>query len=247
MFFIRLFLFALYALPLASEANAASISLTEAEAKEKLLMSIPGLPVLSVKKSVLEEYFEVQIEGRTLYLNSSADYFIAGELFLINEKGLVNATKESRSLQRKGLLARLDETEMIVFNPSPKLTKATITVFTDIDCHYCRKLHQEVPKLNRLGVAVRYLAYPRAGIGSEPYNKAVSAWCADDPQEALTRAKAGKEIDSATCENPVKKHFEMGGLFGVTGTPAVLYEDGSLQAGYLPAEDMVRRLGIDQN
>jgi thiol:disulfide interchange protein DsbC len=245
MFFTKLFMFALCAFPLVSASKEASTSLTASEAKEKLLTSIPGLPVLSIKQSVLDEYFEVQMEGRTLYLNSTADHFIAGDLFLIKESRVVNATEESRITERKGLLARLDETEMIVFNPSSKLTKATITVFTDIDCHYCRKLHQEVPELNRLGVAVRYLAYPRAGIGSAPYNKAVSAWCAENPQEALTNAKLGQEIDAATCENPVKKHYEMGGVFGVTGTPAVLYEDGSLQAGYLPAGDMVRRLGLD--
>ena len=114
---------------------------------------------------------------------------------------------------------------------APELTKATITVFTDIDCGYCRKLHQDVPELNRLGVAVRYLAFPRAGIGSDSYDKAVSVWCADDQQKALTKAKAGKDIEMKTCVNPVAEQYGLVDAFGVTGTPAIFYEDGTLQAG----------------
>ena len=134
---------------------------------------------------------------------------------------------------------------MVVFSPRPELTKATITVFTDIDCGYCRKLHQTVPELNRLGVAVRYLAYPRAGVGSASYDKAVAAWCADDPQKALTRCESRQRYRDETCANPVAEQYAMGDAFGVTGTPAVVYEDGTLQAGYLPAAEMARRLGIN--
>jgi thiol:disulfide interchange protein DsbC len=99
--------------------------------------------------------------------------------------------------------------------------------------------------LIRLGVAVRYLAYPRAGVGSASDDKAVAAWCADDPQKALTDVKAGKDIEMRTCANPVAEQYEMGDAFGVTGTPAIVYEDGTLQAGYLPAAEMARRLGIN--
>ena len=180
-----------------------------------------------------------------LYMNETADYFIGGELFCIEPSGFVNSTEQSRTKQRKQRLASLNESDMVVFSPRPELTKATITVFTDIDCGYCRKLHQEVPELNRLGVAVRYLAYPRAGVGSGSYDKAVAVWCADDPQKAMTNSKAGKDIEMKTCANPVQEHYAMGGAFGVTGTPAVVYEDGTLQAGYLPAVDMARRLGIN--
>ena len=133
---------------------------------------------------------------------------------------------------------------MLVFSPPADRVKATVTVFTDIDCGYCRKLHQEVPELNRLGIAVRYLAYPRAGLGSDSYDKAVSAWCADNPRLALTEAKLGNEIETRTCANPVAGHMNLGAQFGVNGTPAVFYEDGTLQNGYMPALDMAERLGL---
>ena len=242
----RFLITALLALPLAAVATDVPVPLTAAEARERLLLTRPDFPVVGVKRSVLDGYFEVLMQGgMILYMNETADYFIAGDLFFIEPAGFVNSTERSRTKQRKQLLASLNESDMVVFSPRPEPTKATITVFTDIDCGYCRKLHQEVPELNRLGVAVRYLAYPRAGIGSDSYDKAVAVWCADNPQKALTNSKAGKDIEMKTCVNPVEEHYAMGDAFGVTGTPAVVYEDGTLQAGYLPALDMARRLGIN--
>ena len=242
----RFLIAALLALPIAAAANDVSVPLTAAEAREKLLLTRPDFPVVGVKRSVLDGYFEVLMQGgMILYMNEAADYFIAGDLFFIEPSGFVNSTEQSLTKQRKQLLESLKDSDMVVFSPRPELTKATITVFTDIDCGYCRKLHQEVPELNRLGVAVRYLAYPRAGVGSESYNKAVAVWCADNPQKAMTNSKAGKDIEMKTCANPVQQHYAMGDAFGVTGTPAVVYENGTLQAGYLPAVDMARRLGIN--
>ena len=216
------------------------------QAKQKLLDSRPDFPILNLKQSLIPGYFEIVVKGgTTLYMSQDANHFFAGDLYFIEPDGFENATEKARTDIRRDLLQSLDESKMVVFAPQPELTKATITVFTDIDCGYCRKLHREVPELNRLGIAVRYLAYPRAGIGSESYNKAVSAWCSDNPQIALTQAKAGKEIEKKTCANPVAAQYAMGSDFGVTGTPAVIYEDGTLQAGYLPAAELARRLGIN--
>ncbi len=216
------------------------------QAKQKLLDSRPDFPVLNLKQSMIPGYFEIVTKGgTTLYMSQDGNHFFAGDLYFIEPDGFVNATEKARTDFRRDLLRSLDEAEMVIFAPRPELTKATITVFTDIDCGYCRKLHKEVPELNRLGIAVRYLAYPRAGIGSVSYHKAVSAWCSDNPQIALTQAKAGKEIEKKTCANPVAAQYAMGADFGVTGTPAVIYEDGTLQAGYLPAAELARRLGIN--
>ena len=215
------------------------------EIRERLLQSRPGLPITDVKPGQIAGFYQVSIQGgMTLYMHAIDDYLFAGDLFFVEPEGLVNATEVARTRQRKELLDALDAEDMLVYSPKPELVQATITVFTDIDCGYCRKLHQEVPELNRLGIAVRYLAYPRAGVGSESYNKIMSAWCADNPLRALTRAKAGEEIEDRTCSNPVAEQYGMGGAFGVSGTPAIIYENGYLQAGYLPAEEMARRLGV---
>ena len=132
---------------------------------------------------------------------------------------------------------------MIVF--APKQSKAHVYVFTDVDCYYCQKLHQEVPALEALGIEVRYLAYPRAGIGSDSYQKIASAWCADDPQDSLTILKAGGDIPSNVCEdNPIAQQFALGSDLGVKGTPALITEAGVLLPGYMPADKLARALGL---
>jgi thiol:disulfide interchange protein DsbC len=237
---------ALLVILLPAYSSAEPAGLTMEQAKQKLLTARPDIPVTSIKAGMVDGFYEIVIGGgTTVHMNSTGDYFFAGDLFFIEAGGFVNATEKGRTDTRRELLESLDESEMVVFAPQPELTKATITVFTDIDCGYCRKLHQEVPELNRLGIAVRYLAYPRAGIGSESYDKAVSAWCADNRQVALTEAKAGKQIEQKTCANPVAKQYALGDEFGVTGTPAIVYENGTLQAGYLPALEMAARLGLN--
>jgi len=115
-------------------------------------------------------------------------------------------------------------------------------VFTDIDCGYCRKLHGEIDQFNAKGITVRYLAFPRSGIGAPSYNKAVSVWCDKDPQAAMTRAKNGETLPKADCDNPVKEQYELGQLIGVQGTPAIIMEDGALLPGYVPAAKLAAAL-----
>ena len=177
-----------------------------------------------------------------VYVTADGKHFIAGDLFKVEKGGFVNLAEASRQEMRKSLLPELKAEDMIVF--APEEVKATVTVFTDIDCGYCQKLHLEVPELNRLGVAIRYLAYPRAGIGSVSYRKAATAWCADNPQNALTRLKNREQLDENVCaENSIAKQYSLGGRMGVTGTPALILDDGTLIPGYLPADTLARRVG----
>jgi len=240
-----LFILLLFSLPVQSEevdAEAAHIAAIE----EKFRNAGLRLPIKKIEAIEIQGYYALYLlDGSIIYMDANAEHFFYGDLFLINGSKLVNVTQRAHSEERMRLLGSLDESEMLVFSPAQEKVKATISVFTDIDCGYCRKLHKEVPELNRLGVAVRYLAYPRAGIGSISYQKAVSAWCSPNPNRALTRAKAGEEIEQHTCANPVAAHFALGSQLGVSGTPAIFFEDGSLQPGYLPAKEMVRRLGIN--
>jgi len=117
-----------------------------------------------------------------------------------------------------------------------------LMVFTDIDCGYCRKLHAQVDEYNKQGIAIHYLSFPRAGIGSRSYEKAVAVWCADDQQTALTQAKLGTEPDPLQCENPVAEQYQLGIDLGVTGTPALLTSSGQLIPGYVPPEQLRDRL-----
>jgi thiol:disulfide interchange protein DsbC len=141
-------------------------------------------------------------------------------------------------------MSKIDTDDLIIFRANNK-TKAVINVFTDIDCGFCRKLHKEVPSLNALGVEVRYLAFPRAGLDSKSYQKALSAWCSDDPKESLTDYKNGDDKPFLECRtNAVAEQYRLGLELGISGTPAIILEDGSLVPGYRTAEALIKIIGL---
>ena len=216
------------------------------ELVSKLRSARPGLQVGDVRSAPIEGMYQIQLlNGPTVYMTEKGDHLIAGDLFQVTPGRLVNVTEQARGEERRQALAKLDKDNMIVFSPEGE-TKAHINVFTDVDCGYCRMLHQEVPELNRMGIEVRYLAYPRAGVGSDAYKKLATAWCADNPQETLTQLKSGKSMPFKVCEdNPVAEQYTLGQQLGVTATPALVLESGELQLGYLKANELAQRLGIN--
>jgi len=177
-----------------------------------------------------------------LYATADGRYMIAGDLYEMTDK-LVNIAEKARNEKREELIAAVSLNDMTVF-PAQGHRKAIITVFTDVDCGYCRKLHLEVPAMNKMGVEVRYLAYPRSGVGTPSYDKLVTAWCSANRQDAITRMKRGEELPQKTCDNPVAHEYELGQMAGVTGTPAIVLEDGRMLPGYLSADELGHLLGI---
>ncbi len=176
--------------------------------------------------------------GPTLHVTEDGKYFVTGDLYRVENTALVNETE----VAKLGRVEAMPESDMVVFKADDE--KAHITVFTDIDCGYCRMLHQEVTKLNDAGVTVRYMAYPRAGIGSESYRKMVSIWCSADPKEWMTKGKLGSNIPENKCVNPVAEQFNLGNAIGVRGTPTIILENGEILPGYLPAEELVKQLSL---
>ena len=205
----------------------------------------PDLEFSVVGKSAIAGFYEVQVQnGPMLYVSADGNHFFDGSLYLVKPGQFVNIRDMQMVEERRQLFARRGIEDMIIFKPSGA-TKAIMNVFTDIDCGYCRKLHQEVAQLNALGIEVRYLAYPRAGIPSSSYDKIATAWCAQDQQQTLTKAKRGETVATAVCaDNPVAEHFALGQRIGVAGTPAIVLMDGTLIPGYQPAESFARILGL---
>lgn len=200
-----------------------------------------------VTKTPMAGVYQVPIiGGPVLYTTAEGDFAVAGEMYQVLPGELVNLAEQERVKARRDLLATLDTDDMIIFPASGSgPAKAVITVFTDVDCGYCRRLHDEVPDLNKNGVEVRYLAFPRAGEGSPTYDKMVRAWCSADQQKALTELKQGKNIKGELCDdNPVMEQFELGRSFGVTGTPSLVLADGSLVPGYQPWKELLKVLGL---
>mgnify|MGYP001828824171 FL=1 len=205
-----------------------------------------GLKVGSVAASELPGMYEVQFEnGPMVYATADGGYFLVGDLFAVRGEGFVNLAEQRRDSLRVEQLASVSTDEMIVFAAEGE-TRAHITVFTDATCFYCQKLHQEVPELNKRGIEVRYLAYPRAGVGSDGYRQLATAWCADDPQDTLTRLKNREQVADDVCPgNPVNSQYELGQVVGVRGTPAIITETGRMIPGYQSADDLMVTLGLN--
>lgn len=211
---------------------------------EKLKKARPDFQFGEVSSTPIKGIYKTNIvNGPTIYITADGKYFFAGDFFEVSDNGLVNLGEKEMEQERVVALSKLSLADMVIF--APEKTKAYVYVFTDVDCYYCQKLHQEMPALHDLGVEVRYLAYPRAGIGSPSYRKIASAWCADNPNESLTALKNGEDIPDNVCQpNPVPEHFRIGGQLGVAGTPALVTADGKLLPGYMPADKLAEALGL---
>ena len=214
--------------------------------EKKLKKMLPeSIQINSINSTDIKGYYEVNFEGvEPLYVTSDGNYLISGDIYLITEEGLVNKSEARRDFQRKALLEGIDVNQFIIFEP--KDVKHNVFVFTDVDCGYCRQFHNQIQEYLDLGIKVNYLAYPRAGIGSDSYRRIVSAWCADDPNYSLTVLKQGGEIKDNVCSaNPVENHFNLGRSIGVQGTPSIVTQEGKMIPGYLPPEELLNLLSAN--
>lgn len=211
---------------------------------EQLTKAVPGLQVSSVRPSEAEGLYEVlSNNGDTIYTTADGQYLLTGDLLKITPNGIANVTEEAKAVQRREVMADYGSDGVISF-PAKGEEKAVIDVFTDIDCPYCRKLHAEVPQLNGYGITVNYYAFPRSGPGTPSFRKYESVWCSDDQEAAMSAAKNGQDVKSASCDNPVLEQYKLGGKVGVTGTPAIVLEDGNMVRGYVPADSLAKGLGL---
>ncbi len=211
-----------------------------AQLKKKVEAAMPGIVFDEFKPSPVAGLYEGVIGTRVAYFTADGDFMFSGDL--IDLKARKNLSKARRATLHTKVLDRIGEANMIVMGPAKP--KRTITVFTDVDCPYCAKLHLEVPELTKNGVKVRYLLFPRGGLGTNTYNRSVAVWCAADRVKAVGIAKAGGQIDMKTCDNPVARHYQLGKDLGIEGTPTIYVDDGQIMPGYVPAAQLLEALSI---
>ena len=244
---------------LVSCASIAALSLTCSvgvvadEALEKVKATIgaawqaakPGIVINGIEKTEMPGIYKVSVgPSSNIYSTADGANFIVGDLFRVQPNKITNVSEEARNGDRAKAVASVAEKDMIIF-PAKGEKKARMYVFTDVDCYYCQKLHHNMAKMNELGIEVAYLGYPRAGIGSGSYNKVASAWCADDKQAAMTKLKNREEIPENVCAgNPIDAQYNLGREIGLSGTPALVLEDGELISGFLEPEALAGRLGL---
>ena len=216
----------------------------ETEIVTKINQVLPaGMTVKGIKQSQVDGLFVVDIgDLQPIYASKDGNFFLYGEMYAIKNGELLNTTKQEISLNRRAILdSELSEKDFITFAATDE--KHVITVFTDVDCGYCRKFHGEIEDYNAQGITVNYVAFPRSGLESESYNKIVSAWCSSDPKGTLTALKEGRDPALKLCQDhPVENHYLLGQRIGITGTPAIISSSGDLLPGYLPPMELLKKL-----
>lgn len=233
---LRVLPVALYMLLLSFPAQADDT----AQLRQRLQKRLSEVVITDLKPAPIPGLYEMVFGTRVAYVSADGQYMLMGDL--IDLDGRRNLTAQRRGGLVLKSIDALGEKSMIVMGPAKP--KRTLTVFTDVDCPYCARLHQEVPKLNQAGVKVRYLLFPRAGKGSDTYNRSVAVWCSKDRVQALGIAKSGGKLEMKTCDNPVDVHLRLGHEVGVEGTPTIVMDDGRVLPGYAPAAELLVALGL---
>lgn len=228
-------IFAAVALGLASSLSLAADP--DQVIRQSLQSIQTDLPIEAIAESPMPGLYQIQLKGgRQLYASADGQFLMQGYLFQVKDGQAINLTEQQETRAIAKEINSIPAKEMVIF--AAEQPKTHITVFTDTDCGYCQKLHSEVPQLNRLGVEVRYLAFPRQGLGSPAYKELVSVWCAKDRQAAMNLAKSRQQVPAAECDNPVAKQYALGQMIGVSGTPAIVLANGKLIPGYQPAPQL---------
>jgi len=212
----------------------------EARARDTIRKLAPNVRIDQISAAPVKGFREAILDGQVFYVSDDGKYVMQGALYDASTRE--NLAKDSMNKLRRKLLATIPVGDRIVFAPANP--KYTVSVFTDVECGYCRKFHAQIAEYNKQGIAVQYLAFPRMGLGSEDYKKMVSVWCATDRRKALTDAKNDRPPQAKDCKNPVTMEYDVGRRVGLQGTPMILAPDGSELGGYV--EPVRLRAALDQ-
>lgn len=224
----------------ACTAVSAAEPASDAAARKALQELVPQAKIDKVEQAPLPGYRQVIVGGQMVYVSDDGKFLLQGTLYDAQTKRDLTASRIA--VDSKAKVDAVPLNKRIVFPAAGGKPKFKVTVFTDIDCGYCRKLHGQIAEYNQRGIEVDYLFFPRTGIGSPSYDKAVSVWCAKDRNAAFTAAKSGKNPTPAKCDNPVADQFKLGTQVGVDGTPTIFAPDGTKLGGYLPPDQMLAKL-----
>ena len=231
--------------PIAGNLETSQINEIQ-ESKSKLLKVLldvfPESNDARISESSIQGLYTISIGSQVFYMSQNGKFILQGDIY--DAETGANLTERDRISARKDFLNQLDEEEMVIFAPDE--FQHTVTVFTDVDCGYCRKFHDEIDEVMDLGIRVRYLFFPRTGPDTESWEKAEKVWCSQDRHSAISRAKQGKILRAKICsETPVQKHYSLGQMFMVQGTPTMVSNKGKIIIGYIPAGVLKDRLESD--
>ena len=231
----------LYIIVLFSNFASSNEALIESNLKNILP---PDTTIESIEPSSLKGIYKVYYgDLQPIYVSEDGNFFIYGDMYKIGSNDITNLTKEEIKGRRSDILDSIPADELIIFKSNNELV--SITVFTDVDCGYCRKLHSQIDEYNQAGITIKYAAFPRSGIGTQTFTKMVGAWCSEDPKQAMTDLKNDKKMNLDFCEEqPIARHYIFGQKLGINGTPAIITPDGDLIPGYVSPEELLSQIKI---
>ena len=231
----------LYTIVLFSSFASSNEALIESNLKNILP---PDTTIESIEPSSLKGIYKVYYgDLQPIYVSEDGNFFIYGDMYKIGSNDITNLTKEEIKGRRLDILDSIPADELIIFKSNNELV--SITVFTDVDCGYCRKLHSQIDEYNQAGITIKYAAFPRSGIGTQTFTKMVGAWCSEDPKQAMTDLKNDKKMNLDFCEEqPIARHYIIGQKLGINGTPAIITPDGDLIPGYVSPEELLSQIKI---
>lgn len=212
---------------------------------QKAIRSLAAnVDVDSIQRAPMPGFYQVIASGQMVYVSADGKYMMHGDLIDLGKRE--NLSDAAWAAFRKDELAKVPLSQRIVFAPANP--KYTVTVFTDVNCGFCRALHAHMAAFNKAGIAVQYLAWPREGVlttagrPTRTYTEMVSVWCAKDRKAAFTEAEDGHAPVAATCVNPVRDQYNLGLKLGVSGTPTIYGSDGRTLGGFVTPEQLLRSL-----
>ena len=208
--------------------------------RAKLLEGFPAYNPDSITAAPMTGWYQALYGTQVIYISVDGRYLIQGVVMDMHD-GKRNLTELATKQARQSYMQEVNEQTTLRFGAENP--QHTVTVFTDVNCTYCRKLHNQMDSYASYGIAINYLMFPRKGLDSEGYQKAVNVWCSVDREKALTEAKLGQDVEAKDCTNPVAEHYALGQKVGVSGTPAILLEDGTLIPGFVPPAELAQQLG----
>lgn len=212
-----------------------STAVVASDADLKKQLERMGATEVTISNSPLSGFKMATSNEGVVYISQDGRYVIQGKIFELKDGRAVDITNQ-------GLLAELNSysNEMIVY--PAKNEKHVITVFMDITCHYCHLLHKQIKEYNDLGITIRYLAFPRGGMNTQTAKQMETIWTSTDKVKALNDAENGNLPTQLKTPNIVKKHYQLGIKFGVTGTPNMVTSDGELIGGYIEPKELAKML-----
>jgi thiol:disulfide interchange protein DsbC len=213
------------------------------EVRAKMNAMFEEIKPENVDRSPIDGWYTVSKGSVVAYVSEDGRYLLQGDLIDLDSQ--VNLSEKTRSDARRQVLASIADDQTIMFSPAD--VKHTVTVFTDVDCTYCRKLHGQMDEYLAEGIAIRYMLYPRNGPASRSWSTSEDVWCASDRNLALTAAKLDRDFKTNKCDaSTISKHYMLGQNVGLSGTPAIVFDDGTMISGYLPPASLASRLQLMQ-